>query len=64
MFMLYETCIDLKTGKKRSERLGMWTGANAVSHLNYINVSKLYIIRQFITWKLQWYYDTNHSLQT
>ena len=42
-------------------------GANAVSYLNRINasnVSKLYIIRQFITYKLQWYHDTNHSLQT
>ena len=44
-------------------------GTNAVLHLNHINASNIsklyiYIIWQFITWKLHWYQDTNHSLQT
>ena len=40
-----------------------WVACKSVGYCK-LTVSKLYIIRQFITWKLQWYHDTNYSLQT
>ena len=42
-------------------------GTNVVSHLNHINpsnIGKLQISQQFLACRLQWYHNTDHSLET